>query len=229
MSESEKLTVEVNQTDSVTAFLYPAAKQSKLDTTIILGHGAGANQLHPFMRLFAAGLAQRGLDAVTFNFVYTEKGKGAPDPKAKLESCYKAVIDSATRHKRLKSNRLLIGGKSMGGRIASQVAAEGDDRIAGLVFLGYPLHPPGQPQKLRTDHWPLIKVPMLFVQGTRDPFGTPEELRDVIKRLRLPATLYLVEGGDHSFKVPKSVGLSQDEVFEGMMDHIASWSNDKKI
>jgi len=224
MSESEKLTVEVNQTDSVTAFLYPAAKQSKLDTTIILGHGAGANQLHPFMRLFAAGLAQRGLDAVTFNFVYTEKGKGAPDPKAKLESCYKAVIDSATRHKRLKSNRLLIGGKSMGGRIASQVAAEGDDRIAGLVFLGYPLHPPGQPQKLRTDHWPLIKVPMLFVQGTRDSLGTPDEIKPFVKKLKLNASIYVIETGDHSFKVQKSAGVEQDVVYARVMDRIVEWA-----
>jgi len=224
MSESEKLTVEVNQTDSVTAFLYPAAKQSKLDTTIILGHGAGANQLHPFMRLFAAGLAQRGLDAVTFNFVYTEKGKGAPDPKAKLESCYKAVIDSATRHKRLKSNRLLIGGKSMGGRIASQVAAEGDDRIAGLVFLGYPLHPPGQPQKLRTDHWPLIKVPMLFVQGTRDSLGTPDEIKPFVKKLKLNASIYVIETGDHSFKVQKSAGVEQDVVYARVMDSIVEWA-----
>src|SRR6185503_9490201 len=124
MSEPEQLTIKVNDTDSITAFLYPAAKKNKTGTTIILGHGAGSDQLSPFMRLFASGLAERGLDALTFNFVYMEKRKGAPDPKAKLESCYNAVIDSATNHKKLKGNRLLIGGKSMGGRIASQVAAQ---------------------------------------------------------------------------------------------------------
>jgi predicted alpha/beta-hydrolase family hydrolase len=227
MSEPQKLLVEVNATDSVTAFLCPAAKQTKLNTTIILGHGAGANQLHPFMRLFASGLAERGLDALTFNFVYMENRKGAPDPKAKLESCYKAVIDTATHHKKLKDNRLLIGGKSMGGRIASQVASEGDDRIAGLVFLGYPLHPPGQPQKLRTDHWSAIKAPMLFVQGTRDSLGTPEEIKPILKKLKLNASIYVIETGDHSFKVQKSAGVAQDVVFERAMDHIVDWSKDR--
>lgn len=223
MTEPEKIVVKVNDTDSVTALLYPAAKNTKSGTTIILGHGAGSNQLSGFMRLFASGLAERGLDAMTFNFVYMEKGKGAPDPKAKLEACYSAVIDAATNHKKLKGNRLLIGGKSMGGRIASQVAAEGDDRIKGLVFLGYPLHPPGQPQKLRTDHWPAIKAPMLFVQGTRDAFGTPDEINPILKKLKLKATINVVETGDHSMKVQKSAGVEQDEVYQRVMDKIVEW------
>jgi len=224
MSEPEQLTIKVNDTDSVTALLYPATKKPKAGTTIILGHGAGANQLHPFMRLFASGLAERGLDALTFNFVYMEKRKGAPDPKAKLESCYGAVIDAATNHKKLKGNRLFIGGKSMGGRIASQVAAGGDERIKGLVFLGYPLHPPGQPLKLRTDHWPSIKAPMLFVQGTRDSLGTPEEIKPFLKKLKLKAEIYVIETGDHSFKVQKSAGVAQDVVYERVMDKIVEWS-----
>jgi predicted alpha/beta-hydrolase family hydrolase len=224
MSEPEQLTIKVNDTGSVTALLYPATKKTKTGTTIILGHGAGANQLHPFMRLFASGLAERGLDALTFNFVYMEKRKGAPDPKAKLESCYGAVIDAATNHKKLKGNRLFIGGKSMGGRIASQVAAGGDERIKGLVFLGYPLHPPGQPLKLRTDHWPSIKAPMLFVQGTRDSLGTPEEIKPFLKKLKLKAEIYVIETGDHSFKVQKSAGVAQDVVYERVMDKIVEWS-----
>jgi len=223
MSEPEKINVKVNDTDSVTALLYPAAKKTKSGTTIILGHGAGSNQLSPFMQLFASGLAERGLDALTFNFVYMENRKGAPDTKAKLEACYSAVIDAATSHKKLKGNRLLIGGKSMGGRIASQVAATGDERIAGLVFLGYPLHPPGQPQKLRTDHWPSIKAPMLFVQGTRDAFGTPDEINPILKKLKLKASMYVVETGDHSMKVQKSAGVGQDEVYQRVMDKIVEW------
>jgi uncharacterized protein len=224
MSEPEKLVVKINDNDSITAFLYPAAKQKKSNTTIILAHGAGANQLSGFMKLFAAGLAERGLDALTFNFVYMEQGRNAPDQKAKLESCYRAVIDTASRHRKLKNNRLLIGGKSMGGRIASLVAAAGDGRIAGLVFLGYPLHPPGQPQKLRTDHWPSIKAPMLFVQGTRDSLGTPDEIKPILKKLKLPATMYVIETGDHSFKVQKSAGIAQDVVYERAMDHVAEWA-----
>ena len=223
MTEPEKLTIKVNDADSVTALLYPAAKKTKKGTTIILGHGAGSNQLSGFMRLFAAGLAERGLDAMTFNFIYMEQGRGAPDQKPKLEACYRAVIDAASGHRKLKGNDLLIGGKSMGGRIASQVAAEGDERIKGLVFLGYPLHPPGQPQKLRTDHWPSIKAPMLFVQGTRDAFGSPDEINPILKKLKLKATVYVVDTGDHSLKVQKSAGVGQDSVYERAMDKIVEW------
>jgi predicted alpha/beta-hydrolase family hydrolase len=227
--EPETLTVTINESDSVTALLYLAAKKQRAGMTVILGHGAGAPQLHPFMRLFASGLAERGFDAMTFNFVYMEKRRGAPDPKEKLESCYRAVIEAARGHKKLKGNRLAIGGKSMGGRIASQVAADPErtPNIAALVFLGYPLHPPGRPDKLRDAHLPQIKAPMLFIQGSRDVFGSPDELRAVFKKHRLRPTLHVVEGGDHSLKVPKSAGITQDEVYASAMDTIADWLQTK--
>lgn len=223
--EPEKLIVTVNESDKVTALLYAAPKKLRVGVTLILGHGAGAGQLHPFMSLFASGLAERGFDALTFNFVYMEQGRHVPDPKAKLESCYRAVIEAALGHKKLKGNGLAIGGKSMGGRIASQVAAQSEsaDKISGLVFLGYPLHPPGRPDKLRDAHLPEIKAPMLFVQGSRDAFGTPDELRTVFKKYHLSPTLHAVEGGDHSLKVPKSVGVPQAQVYETVMDEIARW------
>lgn len=217
------LTVQVNETDSVTALLYPAAKKNRLGVTLTLGHGAGANQSSGFMRLFANGLAERGLDVMTFNFLYSERGRGAPDPKAKLEACYKAVIEAAAKHKKLTGNKIAVGGKSMGGRIGSQVAAAGSSKISALVFLGYPLHPPGNLEKMRDAHLPEIKAPMLFLQGARDAFGTTEELRAVIKKHKLNATLYEIAGGDHSFKVPKSVGLAQEQVYELAMDEIARW------
>jgi predicted alpha/beta-hydrolase family hydrolase len=227
--EPEELTIAVNETDRVTALLYAAPRKLRTGMTVILGHGAGAPQLHPFMRLFAGGLAERGFDAMTFNFVYMEKRRGAPDPKEKLESCYRAVIEAASRHKKLKGNRLTIGGKSMGGRIASQVAAtpERTPNIAALVFLGYPLHPPGRPDKLRDAHLPQIKASMLFVQGSRDAFGSPDELRVVFKKHRLNPTLYVVEGGDHSLKVPKSAGVTQEQVYESTMDEIGGWLRSK--
>jgi predicted alpha/beta-hydrolase family hydrolase len=211
-----------------------------------LGHGAGGNQLSPFMRQFAAGLAERGIDTVTFNFVYSEKGKGAPDPKPKLEACYLSVIKAVIAQRKLKGNRLAIGGKSMGGRIGSQVVAAletgelsfGDQggktkastnkvftsqQISGLVFLGYPLHPPGKPEQLRDAHLKHIPAPMLFIQGTKDPFASPEELRAVIKKHRLPATLHLIEGGDHSFKIPKTAGFTQEAVHKAVMDFLTKW------
>jgi uncharacterized protein len=217
------LQVKATETDAVTALLYPAAKKNRLGITLILGHGAGANQSSGFMRLFANGLAERGLDVMTFNFVYSERGRGAPDPKAKLEACYKEVIAAAAKQKKLTGNKIAVGGKSMGGRIGSQVAAGGASNISALVFLGYPLHPPGNLEKMRDAHLPEIKAPMLFLQGSRDAFGTTDELRAVIKKHKLPATLYEIEGGDHSFKVPKSVGLTQEEVYEVAMDEIARW------
>jgi predicted alpha/beta-hydrolase family hydrolase len=224
--KAEPFAVKVNDGENVTAMLYSAAKRERAGITIILGHGAGANQLSGFMRMVAGGLAARGLDAMTFNFLYTEQKRSFPDPKARLESCYRAVIDAALSQRKLKQNRLVIGGKSMGGRIASQVAAINPDGIDGLVFLGYPLHPPGKPDKLRAEHLPEIKAPMLFFQGARDAFGTAEEIRGMIKKLHLPATLYMVEGGDHSFKVPKSAGAPQQEVYEIVMDKVAGWARE---
>jgi uncharacterized protein len=222
---SSEFKVKVTPADSVTARLYPAAKTQKIDVSLILGHGAGANQLSGFMRLFAAGLAERGLDVVTFNFLYTEQGRKIPDPAPRLESCYRAVIDAVVKHKKLKGNRLVIGGKSMGGRIASQVAASHPENIDGLVFLGYPLHPPGRPDKLRSEHLPKIKVPMLFVQGSRDAFGSKQEITAIIRNLKLPAKLYAIEHGDHSLKVPKSAGTLQQDIYSTVMDEVAGWSS----
>ena len=229
-NEPEKLTVKVNSVDSVTALLYSASKRNSAGVTLVLGHGAGADQLSSFMVLFANGLSARGIDVLTFNFVYKEQGRGVPDQKAKLETCYRAVIEAALKQRKLKNNRLVIGGKSMGGRIASQVAAamaeEKDqlaDSISGLVFLGYPLHPPGNPAKLRVEHLQSIRMPMLFVQGTRDSLGTPDEIRPFIKKLGLPAQLYSIEGGDHSFKAPKKFGLTQEQVYQAAMDEIVRW------
>jgi len=146
--EAETLTVKVTDKEEVTALLYPADKKNRAGLTVVLGHGAGANQSSGFMRMFAKGLAARGLDVMTFNFIYMEQGRSVPDQKPKLEACFRAVIVAALKHKKLKNNRLVVGGKSMGGRIASQVVAgEGKEAfigdVAGLVFLGYPLHPRG--------------------------------------------------------------------------------------
>jgi uncharacterized protein len=227
--ETEQLTVKVNDKESVTAVLYPAAKKIRAGLTALLGHGAGANQLSGFMRMFAKGLAQRGLDVMTFNFVYMEQGRSVPDQKSKLESCFRAVIQTIAKHRKLRNNRLVIGGKSMGGRIASQVAAATVDEplaldVSGLVFLGYPLHPPGNPARLRVEHLEQVKKPMLFVQGTRDALGTPEEIQPFVQDLRPPAQIYAIEGGDHSFKAPKKLGLPQEQVYEAAMDEIVRWA-----
>jgi len=235
MSEPLKLTVKANAQDTVTSLLYLSDKKNRLGVTIILGHGAGADQSSGFMRLFASDLSHRGLDAMTFNFVYTEQRRSVPDQRAKLEACFRSVIEAALNQKKVKGNKVVIGGKSMGGRIASQVAAaaceEGDplaSEIAGLVFLGYPLHPPGNPAKLRIEHLPQIKMPMLFVQGTRDSLGSTDEIAPLIKKLKLPAEMYVIEGGDHSFKAPKKFGRSQEEIYSAAMDAITGWIKELK-
>jgi predicted alpha/beta-hydrolase family hydrolase len=220
---AESFSVELAPTQSVTALYYSASALRRAGMTLVLGHGAGANQTSPFMVSYAEALAARGIDTVTFNFAYSEQGRRLPDPKSKLEACWRAVIEAVRGRSRPSAERFAIGGKSMGGRIASQVAASGLDSLAGLVFLGYPLHPPGRPDRLRSAHLPAVKAPMLFVQGSRDAFGTPEELRPIIAGLQPSTELYVVEGGDHSFKVPRSAGVRQQNVHEAIQDRVEEW------
>jgi predicted alpha/beta-hydrolase family hydrolase len=213
---------------SVTALVYPAAPSARTGVTMILGHGAGAPQSSDFMVGFAEGLARRGADVVTFNFPYMEIGRRLPDRSERLESCFRAVIAAARARVDLAAGRLVIGGKSLGGRMASHVGAAGLDGLAGLVFLGYPLHPPGKPEKSRAAHLARIRQPMLFVQGSRDAFGTPEELAPILAPLGPVARVYVVEGGDHSFAVPKRSAVPQSEVFARAQDEIARWLRDTR-
>jgi predicted alpha/beta-hydrolase family hydrolase len=228
----EPIRVDVSASDHVTALAYRAARSGAAAPTLILAHGAGADQTSSFMVHFATALAARGVETVTFNFLYIEQGRRLPDKNDRLESCWRAVIAAvrggtpanAVKGKERAGRRtLVIGGKSMGGRIASQVAAAGEDGIAGLVFLGYPLHPPGRPDKLRSEHLGAIRAPMLFVQGSRDSFGTPDELHAALADANAAADLFVVEGGDHSFKVPKRGAMRQDEVYDAILDEIVRW------
>jgi predicted alpha/beta-hydrolase family hydrolase len=220
---AEPFGIEIAPSSNVTAIDYPAAAGTRAGVTLILAHGAGAGQTSPFIVGFAAALASRGIDVVTFNFQYMEHGRRVPDPNSRLENCYRLVIDSIRGRRIRAGEKLVIGGKSMGGRIASQVAATGIGDLAGLVFLGYPLHPPGRLDRLRAAHLPDIKAPMLFVQGSRDAFGTADELQPIIGRLQPCAELYVVEGGDHSFKVPKRTGVGQREVHQMIQDRVEEW------
>jgi predicted alpha/beta-hydrolase family hydrolase len=217
---SERITVEVAPGQQVTATVYPAQKGKQAGITLILGHGAGAGQGSSFMVSFATALSGRGIDTVTFDFLYMAQGRRLPDPKDRLEACYRSVIDKVARR---NPGTLAIGGKSMGGRIASQVAAGDAPEVAGLVLLGYPLHPPGKPHQLRDKHLASIKAPMLFVQGARDTFGTPDELRPILGKLTAPAELFEVAGGDHSFKVLKRAGFSQEATYEMVLERIDRW------
>lgn len=192
--------------------------------TIVLAHGAGAGQDHPWMRRVVRAFATHGIDVVTFNFPYKDAGRSAPDRPPVLEAHFEKVWrEAATK----ASKPMLASGKSMGGRIASQVAARSgfDPAPAGLVFFGYPLHPPNQPGKRRDVHLPHVAVPMLFLHGTRDPFGSPDEMRELVASLPA-ATLHLIEGGDHSLVVKRArtsgAGSEADSV-ERAVAIAASW------
>jgi uncharacterized protein len=198
---------------------------------LVLAHGADAGQEHPFIVDTARGLAARGVDVVTFDFPYMRIGRKVPDKASALEAEFQRVIAHFRDHDLFPGHRLFIGGKSMGGRIATHLAAAGLPGLAGVIALGYPLHPParrlperpgGAPstEQLRMAHLPHIKIPLLIVQGERDTFGTPGELKPVLDTMQAPATLHTVEGGDHSLAVR---GRPREDVMNAWLDVVAAW------
>jgi predicted alpha/beta-hydrolase family hydrolase len=203
--------------DVVTATAYPAAAPI---ATYVFAHGAGAGQKHVYMKQTAERLASRGVSVVTFDFPYTARGKKVPDSGDVLEACLHAAFDAVRAR---TDGPLFAGGKSMGGRMASQAAAKGFIAPAGLVFLGYPMHPPGKAAQRRDAHLPKVKAPMLFVQGTRDVFGTPEEIAPVMPKLAKGSVLLPIEGADHSHAVLKRDGVPQDQVYARIADAIVAW------
>jgi predicted alpha/beta-hydrolase family hydrolase len=188
--------------------------------TFLLAHGAGAGKTHPWMVRVARGLEARGVTVVTFNFPYMDAKRSVPDRGPVLEEAYADVWREATAG---VTGRVFAGGKSMGGRIASQAAARGlfDPAADGLVFFGYPLHPPGRANQRRDKHLPGITAPMLFLHGTRDPFGSPEEMRDLVAGLP-GAALEIIDGGDHSLVAQKRAD-PKGQSLERAMDLAASW------
>lgn len=189
-------------------------------TTVVLAHGAGRDMHDPFLSSVHECLAAHGYRSVKFNFPYTERGRRAPDPAATLEACYRAVV--AAERAAASPRRLFIGGKSMGGRMASHLAAAGEP-VDGLIFLGYPLHPAGKPEQLRDAHLPRISAPMLFFAGSRDPLCRLDLLRPVLARLHSDVTLHVITGGDHSFDLPKALGRGRAEVWSEIVDATDRW------
>jgi predicted alpha/beta-hydrolase family hydrolase len=179
------------------------------EITVVLAHGAGAGKDHPWMKRVAQAFESAGLRVVTFNFPYIDAKRRVPDRPAVLEAHFAAVWRDAAAG---ATGPMIAAGKSMGGRIASQVAAKGEltPAPAGLIFFGYPLHPPGKPDQRRDAHLPNITAPMLFLQGTRDPFASPEEMHALVERLP-SATLSIVEGGDHSLATTRKPGARSVE------------------
>jgi uncharacterized protein len=188
----------------------------------VLAHGAGAGMLHPFMEAIAEGLAERGIATLRYQFPYMEQGKKRPDTPKLAQATVRAAVAEATHL--LPGLALAAGGKSFGGRMTSQAQASSPlPGVRGLVFLGFPLHPAGRPSGERGDHLFEIKVPMLFLQGTRDALAETELVKAVVKRLDKRTTIKLLQGADHSFHVPARSGRNDEEVRAEMLDELAGW------
>lgn len=220
------------EADPIRATFYSAAGADRLETLLVLGHGAGAGQSSPFMVAYALQLAARGLPVVTFDFAYMARGRKTPDRAATLEATFRAAVRAAATHAGIAHGPVLIGGKSMGGRMATHLAADpeawpdGAPPLAGVVVLGYPLAPPGGRRSGdRVTHLRRLTVPTLVVQGTRDAFGGPDEVREAIfaDGARPPVDIVAVSGGDHSFAVLKSSEREQPAVHAEIQNEIVRW------
>jgi predicted alpha/beta-hydrolase family hydrolase len=207
--------------ERLTALVHGA--RSPLGATLVLAHGASAGQKNPFVVDYATALAERGLLVVTFDFPYAEHGRRTPDKNDVLKAAYRAAAVAARRCR--TKNRLFLGGKSLGGRIATQIVVDGGDEVddvAGIVVLGYPLHPIGEPGGTHERHLRSLPTPALFVQGERDVFGTPAELRRALGGLP-DATIHVVTGGDHSLVPPKAGRIPEAEARAEVADEVARW------
>jgi uncharacterized protein len=204
--------------EETSAVYEPATDGSR--ALFICAHGAGGNMSDRGMLSVTKVLREHGFDVVRFNFLYKEKGSGRPDPMPRLESCFRAVVEHFCAE--LKPETLIIGGRSMGGRAASMMAADGFESD-GLLLLAYPLHPAGQPEKLRDAHLPRITMPVLCINGTRDALCDPALMKKALTTVKAPWQMHWLEGADHSFHVLKSSGRTDSDVLKEVGEVSESW------
>jgi uncharacterized protein len=187
----------------------------------VAAHGAGSHRDHRSMLELSAMVRDQGFDVVRFNFLYREKGARAPDRMPQLQACFRAVADQVRAT--IGNKKLVIGGRSMGGRVASMLAAEGF-ACDGLLLFAYPLHPAGRPERLRAAHLPGIQVPVLCINGTRDALCTPTLMETALKTVTTDWTMHWIDGADHSFHVLKSSGRTDAEVVEEIGSVAHAWT-----
>jgi uncharacterized protein len=213
------VTITVHDAQRVSALLQVPPKAR---ACYVLAHGAGAGMTHPFMAAIADGLADRGIATLRYQFLYMEQGSKRPDAPKLAHAAVRAAVLEAAR--RLPDVALFAGGKSFGGRMTSQAqAASALPGVRGLVFLGFPLHPPGKPSKERAKHLFEVGIPMLFLQGTRDKLADLQLLEPLAQELGERATLKVFPDGDHSFHVPARTGRKDAEVRVELLDTMADW------
>jgi len=216
--------IPVSADESVSGVLgVPQGFAAARTAAVIVAHGAGNDMHNPLLAHFSEGLCRAGYLSLRFNFPYKEKGQRAPDPQPKLVRTWQAAFEFVRNHPEFGTPRIIAAGKSMGGRVASQMAADGLLPVEALVFLGYPLHPPGKKDQLRDAHLYRIAVPMFFFAGTRDTLCDLDLLKNVLGRLSAPWELETIEDGDHSFALPKSFGMAAEDVYEKIMKKTDSW------
>jgi hypothetical protein len=216
---AESLTIDLQDGRTVSGLLLMPPQPL---ACLALAHGAGAGMTHPFLSACAAGLAERRIATLRYQFPYMERGSKRPDPPKVAQATVRAALVLAERL--APRIPLFAGGKSFGGRMTSQAQAESPlPGVRGVVFLGFPLHPPGRPSDKRGLHLLDVHVPMLFLQGTRDEFASLPLLRPLIERLGPRATLEAVADADHSFRVPARTGRSNEEVFSRMLETMVAW------
>jgi predicted alpha/beta-hydrolase family hydrolase len=221
---TETIRIPVRDAEQVSAVLsLPESDRSPGPVGVILAHGAGNDMNHPLLVSLSQGLVKAGYRTLRFNFLYREKGRKRPDGQNLLEKTWASVYQFLRDHPRYRPKKILAAGKSMGGRVAAQMVAEGLLPVTQLIFLGYPLHPPGRREKLRDSHFDQIETPMLFFAGTRDSLCDLSTLNRVLERLSAPWELQIIEGGDHSFRLPKSADRSQEEVYEHILQKTLAW------
>ena len=222
--DSIRLTIPVSKDESVSGILtMPADKKKIYNAGIITAHGAGNDMENDLLAAFADGMAQAGYPVLRFNFPYKEKGLKAPDKPGKLEDTWTAACRYFKEDAPIKVKHLIAAGKSMGGRIASQIAAVGKLPAEGLIFLGYPLHPASDRSKVRDAHLYHVEIPTLFFAGTRDTLCDLTILQSVLDKLPADWELEVIEGGDHSFHVPKSMGISESDIFHRIVTRTKQW------
>lgn len=189
----------------------------------VIAHGAGAGMRHPFLENIAASLASKGVATLRYQFPYLEAGRKRPDPPTLLEATVRSAVSTAAQI--VPELPLIAGGKSLGGRMTSSAAAaEPLERVRGLVFLGFPLHPPGQPGTSRADHLHRVDLPLLFLQGTRDSFARLDLITAVCGDLGSRATLHLITDADHSFSMPRHTGRTPLQMSQDLADTVTSWA-----
>ena len=195
---------------------------------LVLAHGAGAGMRHPFMAAIAQGLAARGIAVLRYEFPFMAQGSKRPDPPAVAQAAVRAAVDEAAR--RWPALPLFAGGKSFGARMSSQAqAAASLPGVRGLVFFGFPLHPAGKPSVARAEHLAQVRLPMLFLQGTRDALADLDLVRATTGQLGERATLHVVEGADHGFEVLKRSGRTNEQVIEELVATAAAWMDARRL